>query len=131
MPWYHNRWNLCRVGIVLFFTFAGLLAPMDSPPLSPGLIVGVFFVFPFLFVPPVLVLRLNHLCRRPNPPSLNSLRFLQSGGLAFVCFGITALLRSIILKEPLGVQFMPLGFGLAISIGMVVFHRMQNEHRPG
>jgi len=131
MPWYHNRWNLCRVGIVLFFTFCGLLLPMDSPPLSPWLIVGLFFLFPLLIVPPLLVIRLNRLCRGPDPPSLKQLQFSQSGGLAFVCFGITALLRSIILREPIGVQFMPVGFGLAISLGMLVFHRMQDEHRRG
>ena len=131
MLWFHNRWNLFRAGIVLFFTLGGLVMPMDSPPLPVGTILGLFFLFPLVVVPPLLALRLNWRYRRSGPPPLRQLQFFQSSALAFIGFGLTALLRSIVLRESIGVQFMPIGFGLAICLGILLFNRMQHERGRG
>ena len=95
------------------------------------MIIGQFFVFPLMVIPPCLAFQLIRLSRRPNPPSVKALHFFQSGGLAFVCFGITAILRAIYFREPMGVQFMPIGVGLAVSVGILLFHRMHNEDKRG
>src|SRR5262252_2762681 len=114
MRWYSNGWNVFLLGIVVFFTLGGFLAPMDSPSLPAGQILGFFFLFPLIVVPPLLALRLNWQCRRSKPPSPRQLQFFLVCGLAFVGFGVAALLRSIILREDIGVQFMGIGSGIAL-----------------
>jgi hypothetical protein len=116
---------------VVFFAFGGVLVPFDSPSLTPAMIIGVFFLFPLLFVPATLAFVLSRRCRQADPRSARVFQFYECGGFAFICFGVTALLRSMILREAVGVQFMPIGFGLAICIGMVIFHKIQNEWRRG
>jgi hypothetical protein len=126
MPWYHNRWY---VGWVIFFTIGGLFVRFNSPPFPWWFIVGAFLVFPLLIFPESIADNLERACRRPNPPSPERLQLFEWGGWAFIGFGISAVLRSLVLRENIAVQFLPIGFGLSIALGWEHFRRTQDKDK--
>jgi len=104
---------------------------MESPALSVGVIATVFFAFPLFVVTPVLAFAIRRMERRgtaerlkedqmPTHQFLASPKFVCSAGLAFLAFGILALTRAILFHELIGVQFMPIGFGAVICLGVAV-----------
>jgi hypothetical protein len=108
---------------------------MESPPLSPALIVGLFFLFPGLVIPPILAFKLVRMrgsaSKERGPQAskaadevMDATWFFRTGSVALIAFGVTALLRSVFLREPYGVQFMPIGFGAAVYSGLVLYSRL-------
>jgi hypothetical protein len=123
-----------RVCVGLAFAVSGFLIPMESPSLSLGLVSIAFFLFPLAFITPILACFIRRMKRRranvnlkpvlepqyriDNDPSL-----FRSAGLAFIGFGVIALLRAVVFQEAIGIQCMPIGFGLALYLGVVVGSR--------
>jgi hypothetical protein len=133
------RWGFSGIAVLFLFFGAGLFVPLDSPPLPAAFIVLVFIVLPIVVLTPLVAFRLKQ-CKRdrvkgPPPPwryydtSGSAPAFTQMAGLGAALFGISALIRALALKQPVGIPIFFLGGGVAAFLGVVVFYAIDDDQK--